>query len=1172
MKYLLHTILLAIVPYFIAIGQPTYNIADGETVTACEGTLIDSGAGVEGDGFYDHNENYTFTLCTPDAVSIALIFTQFNTEIGDDILTIYGGSDVNSPIVGTYSGPNIPPPFITLENTCLTFQFTSDASVASEGFSLTWTAEVDPISPLGDFAIDNVPCFATDFIVNLPTPITCSSVTAGTFTLLGPNAPSVSTANPIGCDSDGLTNSIAITLGGEINRGGNYSLIFDYTYIDICGQEWPFSGNANFNVVDCPLFVDIEPLNATVCNGGCVEIFALATGGDLSYTYTWTPTLSNMEGPHEVCPTTPTTYTILVTDGTGATAETSTTIQVNNTITAGNDISVCLNEEAFPLVGTPVGGYWFGAGVDGNTYYPHYDNIGVHWIYYDFNGCIDSLQLTLHDIWAGWDEAACTGSSPFTLIEPVPNTGGNWSGNFIDNTGVFTPSTEGNHELTYTDPLTGCSDTKIVNVSTITLGLPPDISPTMCQSTPLFTFEFSPFAGWWEEHAGFENTWSGEFDPAKAGSGVHTLTYHINGGCSETITIEIIGIDAGGGNNNTSVYCPEEGIVSLNGTPTGGTWATLATTGSGLNTVNGTYDTGWKGIVNSTEFITYTLNGCVDTLKVSMVSTRVENDYLEICPTDERFRLNWDNVMRAPGGGDWLGAGVEDPTDASSWFDPALAFQAVGSGEHTLYYTRNGCTDSLTINILPIDAGEDISICADAVPFNLPTPIPAGGIWYGEGLLNEFAGTFDPSVGFGNYLLYYEAPSGCYDSLTVFVSPQAQASFQPIDPIYCFKDTSINLIGTPNGGTFSGIGVTNNIFNPSEAGEGAFILTYTFGIGECATEDQVVVNVSQPLGGVVSADTSICQGDGAVIFASGFGGTNSYTFTWNNGIGFGSSHLVQPLETTTYTVTIEDGCSNPSTQEVTIFVNPAIEYDMLTSEPRCFGEIGFAKILVPENSPYIFQWETGATTDSLVAEVGFYDLTIIDTLTNCQENITIDIPKYSVVHAEFTTNPNTDNCITSFDLNLIDYSVGGVNGTWNFGDSSSMNYGNLPIHSYASEGNYTITLTLANEGGCQSTFSKEVCIEFPNEILVPTAFSPNGDDVNDVFFPTIVNPKSYEMVVYDRWGKQVFASTPTLKNWDGYYQNTNKKVPMATYVYWIKYNTVENEEMRTIKGNVLVIY
>ena len=71
-----------------------------QTVTSCEGALTDSEANTVNPGYYNHNENYSFTICPPNAVSITITFTFFETEPTYDFVRIFDGPDTNSPLIG----------------------------------------------------------------------------------------------------------------------------------------------------------------------------------------------------------------------------------------------------------------------------------------------------------------------------------------------------------------------------------------------------------------------------------------------------------------------------------------------------------------------------------------------------------------------------------------------------------------------------------------------------------------------------------------------------------------------------------------------------------------------------------------------------------------------------------------------------------------------------------------------------------------------------------------------------------------------------------------------------------------------------------------------------------------------------------------------------------------
>lgn len=86
--------------------------------------------------------------------------------------------------------------------------------------------------------------------------------------------------------------------------------------------------------------------------------------------------------------------------------------------------------------------------------------------------------------------------------------------------------------------------------------------------------------------------------------------------------------------------------------------------------------------------------------------------------------------------------------------------------------------------------------------------------------------------------------------------------------------------------------------------------------------------------------------------------------------------------------------------------------------------------------------------------------------------------------------------------------------------------------------------------------------------MIPTAFSPNGDNNNDILnVYGIAKATSYELFVYNRWGEQLFFSTDKTKGWDGTYNG--KTVPVGIYAY--RYNIVINGKTYNKHGSVTLL-
>jgi len=89
-------------------------------------------------------------------------------------------------------------------------------------------------------------------------------------------------------------------------------------------------------------------------------------------------------------------------------------------------------------------------------------------------------------------------------------------------------------------------------------------------------------------------------------------------------------------------------------------------------------------------------------------------------------------------------------------------------------------------------------------------------------------------------------------------------------------------------------------------------------------------------------------------------------------------------------------------------------------------------------------------------------------------------------------------------------------------------------------------------------------------MLLPNAFSPNGDNGND-FFQAVSNyaVTEFYLAVYNRWGQKVFESTDIDQSWNGTYQD--RQAPIGVYVWFVNYRFTGDVQPREAKGNVTLI-
>ncbi|MES2410095.1 MAG: fibronectin type III domain-containing protein [Bacteroidota bacterium] len=108
----------------------------------CGGNLVDSGGTA---GNYGNNENSVITVIPTSGDLVTVTFTAFNTQAGNDILTIYDGPTTSSPLLATLSGTTLPPSYTASSATGeLTFAFTSNATTTAAGYAANITCGPPP--------------------------------------------------------------------------------------------------------------------------------------------------------------------------------------------------------------------------------------------------------------------------------------------------------------------------------------------------------------------------------------------------------------------------------------------------------------------------------------------------------------------------------------------------------------------------------------------------------------------------------------------------------------------------------------------------------------------------------------------------------------------------------------------------------------------------------------------------------------------------------------------------------------------------------------------------------------------------------------------------------------------------------------------------------------------
>jgi hypothetical protein len=1339
------------------------------TVYDCTGTLTDSEANAVNSGWYDHNENFLFTICPSGALSITISFSFFETEPGNDYVIIYDGPDDTYPVIGgPYSGMTFPPQIVS--SGCVTIGFISDVNVAAPGFALNWISDVTiPSAPV--ISLPNSPICSTNMLtIQLNQKIHCDSVYSAQIGVSG-QLNQIINAIPINCINDS-TNTIQLNLLPGLNESGVYSISLQSFFKDDCDSIWNLSTSYQFIINDCPLQISINASpDSVICQGDCVDLYVNVSGGDsTTYSYVWAPALPNSPGPHNVCPSINTIYSVTVSDTGPALDQTENIlIAVLTPPVAQPDFSICQTDSPINLIANPAGGSWSGNGIinsNNGVFSPVGLAAGVYTVTYSLGSCSDDVNITVLAVNAGLDISACLNAPTFNLNTAITSpAGGVWSGcNCIQTNGDITV---GNVTTLITAIYTlpnGCVDTLLVNVG----GISTQQDDTLCQKQGAYTLAYSPPNGiwsvlpdnilqpsiclnpinifpfqddfelglgnWlqdptndfdWEINSGgtpsagtgpvdaFEGfnyiyteasngnnpskkaaiispclnlsaynnpflhfwyhkygnnqgsfavdvsidngaswTWNhwyiygdlgnqwqsvaidlsmfnfsevkvrlrvitgdgsngqgwqsdvavdklsilggpitveGDFLSNVADSGIHNLVYSIQG-CDDYVNLYVKEVDAG----SDQIVCPSQSPFNLVGTPNSGTWSGTHIT----NTFLGTFD---PSLGLGIDVITYSVNGCIDTAEIKVVDTDVQVSSIEFCVNEGSKIFLPALIPRAPYNGLWSGPGVTNPN-----FPGDFSTIIAGAGVHLLTYTANNCSDDLTVIVHPNAILIDTLICSTSADILLDV-LPSGGNWYGNGILNSSTGLFSPSsLPIGTNYLLYESLTGCIDTFAIEIYNSPVLSMSGLVNQYCFIDSNIQVTVNPIGGVLSGNGINGNIFNPALAGMGYHLISYSYGSGNCLQTIDTVVFVSDQI--IVSAYQSgdtICAGDIVSIGVNTSGGIGNYTFDWDNGLSSSFQHLVEPIVSTNYIVQVSDGCSDDVIDSIQIIVQPTFSNSFITSSNKCYGAIGFAKVLVSPSGSYSYQWDSNPLqiSDSLVSLVNkTYQVQITDNISLCSIIDTVTIPGYDNLLASFF--PNTTECVSllSADFQFLDNSTLNANelslsSYWDFGDGTIIPYvfTENPTHEYADTGSYLVQLHLENKGGCSDSAAYIVCVNPDMKIHVPNSFTPNNDNCNDEFYIKGAGGfYSFNIKIHKRWGSEViFESNEIIEttqsndgnicntvidnnyyckmgSWNGV-MNNGLDAPQGIYPYIINYIATKESPTVTLVGFIILL-
>lgn len=377
---------------------------------------------------------------------------------------------------------------------------------------------------------------------------------------------------------------------------------------------------------------------------------------------------------------------------------------------------------------------------------------------------------------------------------------------------------------------------------------------------------------------------------------------------------------------------------------------------------------------------------------------------------------------------------------------------------------------------------------------------------------------------------------------------------------YCAGDLVDNLLVDASGSgtltidyTLDGVAQTPiSGSSPLNLGNapGEYIITALSDAG-CTTpiaDTQTIIVYPIPNATAGTSTAVICAGDDILLTSA----TSTGTYSWTGPNSFSSSNEDPTISNATvaasgtYSLTItENGCtSQPSTVDVT--VNPVPVVTTNSNSTICLG----TPVTLSGQGATSYTWSGGVVDGVEFTPGSTNTYTVTGTSNGCTATaqVTVTVLPLPVAMGDASVNDGYAPLAVSF----TNESLNATNYLWTFGNgfsaptSSTSSVGTT----YSTPGTYYVLLTASN-GICDSTWSDSiVVISYPAMVIhVPNVFSPNGDDANDQYVIDVVNGKSFEATIVNRWGNVVFVTTELNKGWDGKINGN----PASEGVYFVKY-------------------
>ncbi|MBK7148292.1 MAG: gliding motility-associated C-terminal domain-containing protein [Bacteroidetes bacterium] len=447
------------------------------------------------------------------------------------------------------------------------------------------------------------------------------------------------------------------------------------------------------------------------------------------------------------------------------------------------------------------------------------------------------------------------------------------------------------------------------------------------------------------------------------------------------------------------------------------------------------------------------------------------------------------------------------------------------------------------------------------------TALPGGGTTPYQYLWDDFTSdSVRTGLGAGYYVLQIIDSNGCviFDSVAI-TEPAPITLSGTITNALCFGD-STGAIDINVAGGAGNYGYAWNSGDVSEDITGKPAGTYTVGVTDanfCLVSASFTIQQPTKINLQILTDQPGCfgsnNGSASVIATNG---NAPYTFAWNTS-PVQTTNTAGNLAAGTYLITVTDASSCAVVDSVTLSQPSAITVTTTTQGAKCFNtSSGLVALSVAGGqAPYIYELNgTIQSSDTFVGLLPGNYIAVVSDINGCEGSTSFTIAQAAQISVSLSTTQQV--LLTGMSTQLIANATSTspvVNIFWT--PDSLVDYTLCAdpqncSSPYVSPPSSTIfTVTVMNSDSCYASDTISIFVNNEASKFIPTAFTPNGDGLNDRFEFDALGAKNLEVSIFNRWGERIYYN-PSQTNgisgsngWDG--TKDGVKVPADTYVYSI---------------------